>query len=247
MKVLGVGDSSGGIFDTYFKEGRPYKNYNLDKQGKGQFWAAAVTRSARTTRRPILRQAAVLGPQRRASEGTARRLAQDPCRVRLRRTPVPSTEITMAPEGTTKVNLPPGSGWTRRSSRRSRSPRAFPARAFPRPRLPNPCPSRSIQGRRTPRPTPLREGARSRTARSARLTPRALRQTRPALRCEVPAFLWRRLVQPPGHRYVEDQLDSTTGEGGDLPDGQFGADQQVEVRGNPVHQPLISSAWLGGG
>ena len=31
----------GIVLDSYYKDGK-YKNYNLDQQGKGMFWAAVV-------------------------------------------------------------------------------------------------------------------------------------------------------------------------------------------------------------
>ncbi|MGW2230619.1 hypothetical protein [Streptomyces formicae] len=104
---LGVGDFVGGVFDSYFKEGHPYKNYNLDKQGEGQFWAAAVDEKRKDE------------PEAKACDrlpfwvpkGTTPKepLAVSPkvlAEYAYGQIPVPDTEITMAPEGETKVNLP---------------------------------------------------------------------------------------------------------------------------------------------
>ncbi|MFE0174383.1 hypothetical protein ACFWZ2_18875 [Streptomyces sp. NPDC059002] len=107
IEVLGIGDFVGGIFDSYFKDGHPYKNYNLDKQGEGQFWAAAVDDERKDE------------PEAQACDkmpfwvpkGTT---PKEPLAVSPRilaeyaygQIPVPDTEIEMAPEGETKVNLP---------------------------------------------------------------------------------------------------------------------------------------------
>ncbi|MFG2999288.1 hypothetical protein [Streptomyces sp. NPDC048340] len=37
-----VGDMFAGILNAYYKDGTPYKDYNLDKQGQGMFWASVV-------------------------------------------------------------------------------------------------------------------------------------------------------------------------------------------------------------
>ena len=36
------GDAFASVLNGYFKDGTPYKDYNLDQQGKGMFWAAVV-------------------------------------------------------------------------------------------------------------------------------------------------------------------------------------------------------------
>ncbi|MET8688295.1 hypothetical protein ABZV77_29215 [Streptomyces sp. NPDC004732] len=105
--VLGIGELVGGVFDSYFKEGHPYKNYNLDKQGEGQFWAAAIDETRKDE------------PEAQACDRMPFWVAKgDPPKERLAvsprilaeyaygQIPVPDTEIKMAPEGETKVNLP---------------------------------------------------------------------------------------------------------------------------------------------
>ncbi|WP_343242475.1 MULTISPECIES: hypothetical protein [unclassified Streptomyces] len=107
IEVLNIGEFVGGVFDSYFKEGHPYKNYNLDKQGEGQFWAAAVDEKRKDE------------PEAQACDKLPfwvpkGKPPQEPLAVSPRilaeyaygQIPVPDTEIKMAPEGETKVNLP---------------------------------------------------------------------------------------------------------------------------------------------
>lgn len=107
MKVFGIGDFVGGVFDSYFKEGKPYKDYNLDKQGEGQFWAAAVDEDRKDepgakacTRLPFWVKDGV--PPKEKLAVTPKILAE----YAYGQLPVPGTEIKRAPEGETKVNLP---------------------------------------------------------------------------------------------------------------------------------------------
>ncbi|MEW2392891.1 hypothetical protein AB0933_31465 [Streptomyces venezuelae] len=107
FKAFSIGDLVGGVFDSYFKEGHPYKNYNLDKQGEGQFWAAAVDEKRKDE------------PEAQACDRmpfwvTKGDPPEEPLAVSPRvlaeyaygQIPVPDTEIKRAPEGETKVNLP---------------------------------------------------------------------------------------------------------------------------------------------
>jgi hypothetical protein len=103
----GVGDFVGDSLDSYYKDGDPYKNYNLDKQGDGMFWAAVKNPNRKddpeanscdkqpfwvdngdTPDEPL-----ALSPQVLAE------YAYDEL-------PVPGTEIAMAPTGRSTVNLP---------------------------------------------------------------------------------------------------------------------------------------------
>ncbi|WP_447049234.1 hypothetical protein ACRAKG_17430 [Streptomyces rosealbus] len=107
MKVFGVGDFVGGAFDAYFKEGHPYKNYNLGKQGEGQFWAAAVNEKRKDD--PEANSCDKLPFWVPEGETPKEPLAVSPkilAEYAYDELPVPGTEIAMAPEGATKVNLP---------------------------------------------------------------------------------------------------------------------------------------------
>ncbi|MFD6436798.1 hypothetical protein [Streptomyces venezuelae] len=107
FKAFSIGDLVGGIFDSYFKEGHPYKNYNLDKQGEGQFWAAAVDEKRKDEpeaqacdRMPFWVPKG--DPPEEPLAVSPRVLAE----YAYGQIPVPDTEIKMAPKGETKVNLP---------------------------------------------------------------------------------------------------------------------------------------------
>ncbi|MEU5753416.1 hypothetical protein ACGF5T_00175 [Streptomyces sp. NPDC047853] len=103
----GVGDFVGDSLDAYYKDGEPYKNYNLDKEGEGMFWAAVKNPNRKDDpeanscdKQPfwvdegeVPEEPLALTPQVLAE------YAYDEL-------PVPGTEITMAPAGATKVNLP---------------------------------------------------------------------------------------------------------------------------------------------
>ncbi|MGW2224760.1 hypothetical protein [Streptomyces formicae] len=107
FKVFGIGDLVGGVFDSYFKEGHPYKNYNLDKQGEGQFWAAAVNEKRKDE--PEAKACNKLPFWVAKGEPAKERLAVSPrilAEYAYDQIPVPDTEITMTPKGETKVNLP---------------------------------------------------------------------------------------------------------------------------------------------
>ncbi|MEU5685646.1 hypothetical protein [Streptomyces venezuelae] len=107
FKAFSIGDLVGGVFDSYFKEGHPYKNYNLDKQGEGQFWAAAVDDERKDE--PAAKACDKLPFWVAKGEPPKERLAVSPrilAEYAYGQIPVPDTEIKMAPEGETKVNLP---------------------------------------------------------------------------------------------------------------------------------------------
>ncbi|WAL95808.1 hypothetical protein [Streptomyces sp. Je 1-369] len=107
MKFFGLGDFVGGIFDSYFKEGHPYKDYNLDKQGEGKFWAATVDEKRKDE--PGAKACDKLPFWVQEGETPKEPLAVSPrilAEYAYGQLPVPGTEIKMAPEGETKVNLP---------------------------------------------------------------------------------------------------------------------------------------------
>ncbi len=107
MKVFGIGDFVGGVFDSYYKDGNPYKNYNLDKQGEGQFWAAAVDEKRKDE--PETQACDKLPFWVEDGQTPDEPLAVSPkilAEYAYGQIPVPDTQIKMAPEGETKVNLP---------------------------------------------------------------------------------------------------------------------------------------------
>ncbi|MEV0981268.1 hypothetical protein [Streptomyces sp. NPDC049915] len=104
---FGIGSVVGDMLDLYYKDGHPYKDYNLDKQGEGMFWAAVVNPNrkddpeasacdkmpfwvdnGKTPSEPLAVNAKVLAEY-----------AYDEL-------PIPETKVNMAPAGTSTVNLP---------------------------------------------------------------------------------------------------------------------------------------------
>ncbi|MFH8792283.1 hypothetical protein [Streptomyces sp. NPDC017941] len=107
VKLFGLGDFVGDIYDAYYKDGHPYKDYNLDKQGEGMFWAAAVNPNRKDE--PEANACDKLPFWVPESETPEEPLAVSPrilAEYAYDELPLPTTEITMAPEGETKVNLP---------------------------------------------------------------------------------------------------------------------------------------------
>uniref|UniRef100_A0AAU2V4R9 Secreted protein n=1 Tax=Streptomyces sp. NBC_00003 TaxID=2903608 RepID=A0AAU2V4R9_9ACTN len=111
FKFFGIGDMIGDIYDSQYKTGDPakggYKDYNLDQEGKGMFWSAVRNpnrlddpasskcdkfpfwvENGKTPDVPMAINAKILGEY--ASDSIA----------------LPSTQVSMAPSGTSTVNLP---------------------------------------------------------------------------------------------------------------------------------------------
>ncbi|MEV7197436.1 hypothetical protein AB0N81_37415 [Streptomyces sp. NPDC093510] len=227
----GVGEFVGDYLDSRYKKGKPYKDYNLDKQGKGMFWAAAVN----PNRKDDPEASACDKQPFWVDEGATpdEPLAVTPeilAEYAYDELPVPSTSIKMAPEGTTKVNLPtwvwldkakfkkvsvtasiPGSGLSATTTAEpvslSIDPGTEDAETYP---ASGECPIEDgkigvPRAKGTPADTDPPCGVRY--LRSSGDGPYNLQAT----------VTWKI------------SWTSTTGEGGDLPDGRFGADQQVEV------------------
>ncbi|WP_328562082.1 hypothetical protein [Streptomyces coelicoflavus] len=102
-----IGEFVGDTLDQRYKEGKPYKDYNLDKQGEGMFWAAAVN----PNRKDDPEASACDKPPFWVDEGTTpdEPLAVSPkilAEYAYDELPVPGTRIEMRPAETTKVNLP---------------------------------------------------------------------------------------------------------------------------------------------
>ncbi|MEV0319181.1 hypothetical protein ACIBKX_06620 [Streptomyces sp. NPDC050658] len=103
----GIGDLVANYLDDRYKDGNPYKNYNLDKQGEGMFWAAVVNPNRKDDpealacdRPPFwVDKGDAPGEPLAVSAETLASYAYDEL-------PVPDTDIAMAPPTETKVNLP---------------------------------------------------------------------------------------------------------------------------------------------
>lgn len=98
--------SIGRAFKTYYADGKPYKNYNLDKQGKGMFWVGVVNPNrkddpeANSCNKPPFWVDAGKTPDEplAVSPEILAEYAYDEL-------PVPDTDISMNPDGRQTVNL----------------------------------------------------------------------------------------------------------------------------------------------
>ncbi|WP_405778139.1 hypothetical protein [Streptomyces sp. NBC_00859] len=103
---FGLGDVVGNVLDSYYKDGK-YKNYNLDQQGKGMFWAAAIN----PKRKDDPEANSCDKPPFWVPDNTTpdEPLAVSPkilAEYAYDELPVPDTEIESAPGGKSTVNLP---------------------------------------------------------------------------------------------------------------------------------------------
>ncbi|WP_167345822.1 hypothetical protein [Streptomyces roseochromogenus] len=94
---------------NYFVNGDPYKDFNKDKEGKGYWWDAYVTEGREAD--PASQDCDKLpfwvdkgaAPPADAPQAISPEMLAQLAYAEIR---VPSTKVTLAPEGTTKVNLP---------------------------------------------------------------------------------------------------------------------------------------------
>jgi hypothetical protein len=103
----GVGDFVGDMLDHRYKDGHPYEDYNLDKQGEGMFWAAVKNpkRKDDPEANSCDKQPFWVDEGKPPNEP----LAVSPkvlAEYAYDELPVPGTEIEMAPAGRSTVNLP---------------------------------------------------------------------------------------------------------------------------------------------
>ncbi|MFJ8308952.1 hypothetical protein [Streptomyces sp. NPDC094147] len=111
FKFLGIGDMIGDLLDRKYKTGDPaekgYKNYNLDQEGKGMFWAAVVNPNRKDdpaanscNEMPFWVPNGTTPPDPKAlTPKTLAEYAYDELEL-------PSPNVTTAPNGTSTVNLP---------------------------------------------------------------------------------------------------------------------------------------------
>ncbi|MFJ8085049.1 hypothetical protein ACIQ6Y_31080 [Streptomyces sp. NPDC096205] len=105
--LTGIGDAVGNVLDYRYKDGNPYKNYNLDKQGEGMFWAAVKNPNRKDD--PEANSCDKQPFWVDAGKPPAEPLAVSPkilAEYAYDELPVPGTEIEMAPTGESTVNLP---------------------------------------------------------------------------------------------------------------------------------------------
>ncbi|MEU5689013.1 hypothetical protein [Streptomyces venezuelae] len=229
--MLGIGELVGGVFDSYFKEGHPYKNYNLDKQGEGQFWAATINEKRKND--PEANSCNKLPFWVDKGETPKEPLAVSPrilAEYAYDELPVPSTDIELAPEGTTKVNLPTWAWLDKAKFKKVSVTASIPGSGLSATTTAEPVSLSIDPGTEDAETYPASgecpiEGGKIGVPR-AKGTPA---DTDPP--CGV-----KYLRSSDGDSYDlratvtwKISWTSTTGEGGNLPDGRFGADQQVEV------------------
>ncbi|MGV9890331.1 hypothetical protein [Streptomyces sp. NPDC003395] len=107
LSFFGIGDLVGDMLDLYYKDGHPYKDYNLDKQGKGMFWAAVVNPNRKDD--PEASACDELPFWVDNGETPKEPLAVTPkvlAEYAYDELPIPETEIKLAPAGASTVNLP---------------------------------------------------------------------------------------------------------------------------------------------
>ncbi|CAM5383703.1 hypothetical protein SALBM135S_06983 [Streptomyces alboniger] len=227
----GVGEFVGDYLDSRYKEGKPYKDYNLDKQGKGMFWAAAVN----PNRKDDPEASACDKQPFWVDEGETPKepLAVTPkilAEYAYDELPVPSTDVTMAPEGTTKVNLPTWVWLDRARFKKVSVTASIPGSGLSATTTAEPVALTLDPGTEDAETHPASGECPIEDGKIG--TPRAK---------GTPGDT----VPPCGVSYLRSSGDgsyelgatvtwkiswtSTTGEGGDLPDGRFGTDQQVAV------------------
>lgn len=105
--IGGIGYAISDALEHRYKDGHPYKNYNLSKQGEGMFWASVVNpnregdpEATSCDRQPFwVDEGKAPDEPLAASPETLAAYAYDEL-------PVPGTEIKMAPRGRSTVNLP---------------------------------------------------------------------------------------------------------------------------------------------
>ncbi|MFF9133687.1 hypothetical protein [Streptomyces sp. NPDC014806] len=103
----GIGTAVGDMLDYRYKDGNPYKNYNLDQQGKGMFWAAVKN----PNRKDDPAANACDKPPFWVPNGQPPNepLAVSPkvlAEYAYDELPIPGTDVKMAPAGASTVNLP---------------------------------------------------------------------------------------------------------------------------------------------
>ncbi|MFC8129041.1 hypothetical protein [Streptomyces sp. NPDC057302] len=103
----GIGHVIGDALERRYKDGHPYKNYNLPQQGKGMFWAAVVNPNraddpgaTSCDRQPFWVDK---GETPEDPQAVSPKILAEYAYDEL---PVPGTEIKTAPSGRSTVNLP---------------------------------------------------------------------------------------------------------------------------------------------
>ncbi|MCI3931024.1 hypothetical protein [Streptomyces sp. AN091965] len=228
--IGGIGSVLGDALDKRYKDGE-YKDYNLDKQGKGMFWAAVKNENR-------LDDPKVNSCNKPPFWVDEKETPDEPLAVTPRilaeyaydELPIPGTEITMAPEGETKVNLPTWV-WLDKGKFKEVSVTAS-------------LPGTGLSATTTAKPVSLRIEP---GTKDAETYPGSAECAVVKGRIGEPWAKGRSEETPPcGVKYLRSSGDgtyglkatvtwkiswtSTTEKGDDLPDGEFGAGQDVVVK-----------------
>ncbi|MFJ6798521.1 hypothetical protein [Streptomyces sp. NPDC091268] len=102
-----VGDLFATVLNGYYKDGSPYKDYNLDKQGKGMFWASVINPKRKDD--PAATSCDKLPFWVDNGTTPSEPLAVSPqvlAEYAYDEIKIPDTDISMAPAGKSTVNLP---------------------------------------------------------------------------------------------------------------------------------------------
>ncbi|WP_108932978.1 hypothetical protein [Streptomyces ardesiacus] len=228
-----VGDLVGDLLDSRYKDGKPYKDYNLDKQGEGMFWAAAVN----PNRKDDPEASACDKPPFWVDNGTTpdEPLAVSPkvlAEYAYDELPVPGTEIEMRPAGATKVNLPTWIWLDKATFKKISVTASLPGTGLSATTTAEPVSLRIDPGTRDARTYPASGVCRLNADGSigAPYTEGRANDTPP---CGV---TYLRSSGSGGSYPLRATVTwkitwtSTTGEGGTLPDGTFGATRDVTVQ-----------------
>ncbi|MFE0130539.1 hypothetical protein ACFWY6_02915 [Streptomyces sp. NPDC059037] len=104
---FGLGNMVADMYDGYYKDGKPYEDYNLDKQGEGMFWAGVVNPNREDDPEATSCDKAPFWVDK--ADTPDEPLALSPeilAEYAYDELPVPGTEIEAAPAGKSTVNLP---------------------------------------------------------------------------------------------------------------------------------------------
>nr|WP_193776462.1 hypothetical protein [Streptomyces sp. E2N166] len=231
--IGGVGDFVGDTLDARYKDGRPYKDYNLDKQGEGMFWAAAVN----PNRKDDPEASACDKPPFWVDNGDTPEepLALTPqvlAEYAYDELPVPGTEIEMKPAGATKVNLPTWIWLDRAKFRKISVTASLPGTGLSATTTAEPVSLHIDPGTNDAQTYPA-SGDCEINADGSIGEPYAKGKANDTPPCGV---TYLRASGSDGSYPLQATVTwniswtSTTGEGGDLPEGTFGATQDVTVQ-----------------
>ncbi|MFJ8086336.1 hypothetical protein ACIQ6Y_37980 [Streptomyces sp. NPDC096205] len=217
----------------YFVNGKPYKDFNKDKAGRGYWWDAYVTEgreadpaSQNCDKTPFWVDKGDAPPADALQAVSPEVLAQ----LAYAQIRVPSTKVDLAPEGTTKVNLPTWAWLDAAKFKPVSVTASLPLLGLSATTAAEPASLKLTPGTSDAVTYPASGGCEIRKGQIGE--PYAKGKADEAPPCGV------RYLRSSGEGSYKLQATtawkiswtSTTGQGGDLPNGTFGADQDVVVQ-----------------